>query len=66
MTLGQLGKKPSITKTGTRSFEERVASSALSLQLLHNVAVALDVKPVYGFVPIRGSFEQLADDKAMD
>lgn len=66
MTLEQLGNKLKMTKSGAKNLEEREASGALTIQYLKDVAFALDMKFVYGFVPKYGSFEKLVEIKAKD
>jgi len=66
MTLEQLGKKLNMTKTGVKNLEEREASRTITIQYLNDVALALDMKFVYGFVPRHGSFEKLIEIKAKD
>ena len=66
MTLEQLGKKLSMTKTGAKNLEAREASGTISIKYLKEVAMALDMKFVYGFVPKQGSFEKLVALKATD
>lgn len=66
MTLEQLGKKLDMTKSGAKNLEEREASGTITIQYLKDVAFALDMNFVYGFVPIHGSFEKLVEIKAKD
>lgn len=64
MTLEQLGRKLGITKQGAKRIEESEASGGITLKLLREVGAALEMKLVYGFIPIHGSLEQLIDQKA--
>ena len=66
MTLEQLGKKLGMTKTGAKNLEEREASGTITIKYLNDVALALDMKFVYGFVPKSGSFEKLVEIKAKE
>ena len=66
MTLEQLGKKLGMTKTGAKNLEEREASGTITIKYLNDVAFALDMKFVYGFVPKSGSFEKLVEIKAKE
>jgi predicted DNA-binding mobile mystery protein A len=66
MTLEQLGKRMRMTKTGAKNLERREASKTITIQYLDDVASALDMKFVYGFVPKYGSFEKLVEIKAKD
>ncbi len=51
-------------KTGAKNLEEREASGAITIQYLNDVAIVLDMKFVYGFVPNHESFEKLVETKA--
>jgi predicted DNA-binding mobile mystery protein A len=64
MTLEQLGNKLGMGKTGAKNLEEREASGSITIQYLNDVANALDLKFVYGFVSNHGSFEKLVETKA--
>ena len=64
ITLEQLGDKLCITKQGVKKIEEREASGSISINSLKEVGQAVDMKLVYGFVPIHGSIENLVDHKA--
>ncbi|MBX0335345.1 mobile mystery protein A [Pontibacter sp. HSC-14F20] len=64
MTLEQLGHKLGKTKQGIKKIEEREATGTVSLNVLKQVAEALDMQLVYGFVPKQGSMEKLVDQRA--
>lgn len=64
MTLEQLGKKLNMTKQGVKSLEISEVVGTISIKSLKEVGRALDMKFVYGFVPIDGSLEKLVDRKA--
>ncbi len=64
MTMEQLGNKLSITKQGVKKIEESEAKGSVSLKTLKEVAQALELQLVYGFVPKNGSIKQLVDKKA--
>ena len=64
MTLEQLGKRLNITKQGVKKIEEREANESISINLLKEIANALDMKFVYGFVPKKGSLEKLIEYKS--
>jgi predicted DNA-binding mobile mystery protein A len=51
MSLRQLGQKLFITPQSVREIEEREKKGTVSLNVLRQVASALDMKFVYGFVP---------------
>ena len=55
MTRDQLGTKLEMTKGAIQKIEEREASGQITINKLKDVAQALDMKFVYGFVPNDGS-----------
>lgn len=64
MTLNQLGRKLGMTAQGARDLEGREAAGSITINTLHEVAAAMDMKLVYGFVPDDGSFEKMAEARA--
>ena len=64
MWLEQLGRKLGITKQSTQSIEKREAEGSITIKALDEVARALDMKLVYGFVPIDGSIDNMIERKA--
>lgn len=64
MTLEQLGERLNITKQGVKKIEEREATESLSIKLLKQIGNALDMQFVYGFVPKKGSIDNLVNYKA--
>jgi predicted DNA-binding mobile mystery protein A len=66
MTLDQLGQKLNMTKMGVKKIEEREAAGSISIKVLQETANALDMRFVYGFIPLHGSVEKLVDMKAKE
>lgn len=66
MTLEQLGSRANMTKQGVKKIEEREASGSISIKLLKDIGKALDMRLVYGFVPLYGSVENLVDRRAKE
>lgn len=66
MTLEQFGNRMGKTRQGARRIELSEASGTISLKLLKEAGLALDMKLVYGFVPVQGSLESLIEQKARD
>ena len=64
MTLEQLGKKLNMTKQGAKRIEESEAAGTITIKSLKEVGNALEMKFVYGFVPMDGSIDSLIDRKA--
>ena len=66
MSLQQLGNKLKITPQSVKEIEQREANGSLTLNALKEVAEALDMKLVYGFVPKEQSLEKWIDKKAYE
>lgn len=64
MSLQQLGNKLSITKQSVLDIERREQEGSATIKSLREVANALDMKLVYGFVPKDGSLDALVEKKA--
>jgi len=64
MTREQLGFKLGSTKGAIQKIEEREAAGQITLNKLRGVGKALDMKFVYGFVPVDGSIENLINKRA--
>lgn len=64
MTREQLGTKLELTKGAIQKIEEREASGQITINKLKDVGQGLDMKFVYGFVPIDGSIENLISLKS--
>jgi predicted DNA-binding mobile mystery protein A len=60
----QVAKKLSVTRQGVHDIERREKDRSITLKALHEVANALDMQLVYGFVPKDGSLDALIDRKA--
>lgn len=66
MSMAQLAKKLSVTKQSVLEMEKREKEGAMTLKSLQQVARALDMQLVYGFVPNDGSLEALIERKATE
>ena len=66
MTMEQLGKKLSITKQGVMDIEKREKEGAITIKSLQEIAKAMDMKLVYGFVPNEGDLEQMIETRALE
>lgn len=64
MSLEQLGRKMGSSKQSVQNMEKREATGAITLSALNEVAKALDMELVYGFVPKGGSVQNLIEEKA--
>ena len=64
ISLEQLGAKLGITKQSVHHLEKREGDGSITIKALEEAAQALDMRLVYGFVPIDGSVERLIEKKA--
>lgn len=64
MTLEQLAKKLGVSKQNVQRLEKSEQEKSITLKSLHELADALDMQLVYGFVPKDGSLDALIDRKA--
>jgi predicted DNA-binding mobile mystery protein A len=64
MTMAQLGTKLNITRQGVKSIEGSEAKGTITINSLKDIAEALDLKFVYGFVPKDGTIDNLINSKA--
>ena len=66
MSMQQLGKKLFITRQGIKDIEEREKSGSITIKSLKEIGRVLNMKLVYGFVPIEGSLEALIEKRAIE
>ena len=68
MSLRQLGGRMSITPQSVKEIEEREKNGTISIKVLRQVAAALNMKFVYGFIPsertLKGMVEKRAEELA--
>lgn len=64
MTMQQLGNKLSVSKQGIMDMEKREIDGSITIKSMNEIARALDMQFVYGFVPKDGSMHALIDRKA--
>ena len=64
MTREQLGSKLKLSKGAIQKIEERESTGQITINKLRAVGQALDMKFVYGFVPINGTIDNLINLKA--
>jgi len=64
MTMQQLGNKLSVSKQGIMDMEKREKDGSITIKSMNEIARALDMQFVYGFVPKDGSLDALIDRKA--
>ena len=66
MSLQQVSNRLSITKQSVQEIEQREKNGSITIKSLREVAKALDMQLVYGFVTNDGSLETLIDRKAKE
>lgn len=66
MSLRQLGKKNNLTPQSISEMESREANGTISLNTLKDLARALDMRLVYGFIPNKGSIKQMIEQRAKE
>jgi predicted DNA-binding mobile mystery protein A len=66
MSMEQLGKKLSITKQGVMDIEKREKEGAVTIKSMKEIAKAMNMQFVYGFVPNAGSLEQMIETRALE
>lgn len=66
MSLRQLGNKMGSSAQGIKGLEKSEKNGTITIQSLNELAKALDMKLVYGFVPVDGSLDKMVGRKAMD
>lgn len=64
MSMQQLGKRLGITKQGVLDMEKRESEGAITIKSLQQIAHAMDMQLVYGFVPNDGSLDALIEKRA--
>lgn len=64
MSLKQLGKRLDMTAQGIKDLEQREQEETITLKALRQAGEGLNLKLVYGFVPIDGSLENMLDKRA--
>jgi predicted DNA-binding mobile mystery protein A len=66
MTLQQLGQRLKITPQSVRDLEIREAEGSITINRLREAAMAMDLKLVYGLVPIDGSISRKVEKRATE
>jgi len=66
MSMQQLGNKLNVSKQGILDIEKREKDGAITIKSLKEIARALDMQLVYGFVPNEGSLNALIEKRATE
>jgi len=66
MSMRQLGNRLNISRQGVMDMEKREKDGAITIKSLREIARALDMQLVYGFVPNDGSLDALIEKRATE
>ena len=66
MSMPQLGNKLNISKQGVMDMEKREKDGSITIKSLREIARAMDMQLVYGFVPNDGSLDALIEKRATE
>lgn len=66
MSMQQLGNKLNVSKQGIMDIEKREKDGSITIKSLREIARALDMQLVYGFVPNDGSLDALIEKRATE
>jgi len=66
MSMEQLGNKLSISKQAIMDIERREKEGSITIKSLKEIARALDMQLVYGFIPNDGSLDALIEKRATE
>ena len=66
MSMQQLGNKLNVSKQSVMDIEKREKDGAITIKSLREIARAMDMQLVYGFVPNDGSLEALIEKRATE
>ena len=66
MSLRQLGQKLSITPQSVKEIEERERNGTISIKVLKQVASALNMHFVYGFIPEDNTLDAMIEKRAAE
>jgi predicted DNA-binding mobile mystery protein A len=66
MSMQQLGNKLNVSKQGIMDIEKREKEGSITIKSLREIARAMDMQLVYGFVPNDGSLDSLIEKRATE
>jgi len=66
MSMQQLGNKLNVSRQGVMDIERREKEGSITLKSLWEIARAMDMQLVYGFVPNNGSLDALIEKRATE
>ncbi len=66
MSMQQLGNRLNVSKQGVMDMEKREKDGSITIKSLREIARAMDMQLVYGFVPNDGSLDALIEKRATE
>ncbi len=66
MSMQQLGNKLNVSRQGVMDIEKREKHGSITIKSLREIARAMDMQLVYGFVPNDGSLDALIEKRATE
>lgn len=66
MSMQQLGNKLKVSRQGVMDIEKREKDGSITIKSLREIARAMDMQLVYGFVPNDGSLDALIEKRATE
>lgn len=66
MSLGQMGRRLEISAQSVKELEEREAGGTITLNTLREAGKALNMKLVYGFVPMDRSLNKMVEKRTKE
>jgi len=66
MTLKQLGNRLNITPQSVKEIEDREKNGSLTLNILRKFGEVMQMKLVYGYIPEKGSLNEIINAKAYE
>jgi predicted DNA-binding mobile mystery protein A len=66
MSMQQMGNKLNVSKQGVMDIEKREKEGSITIKSLREIARAMDMQLVYGFVPNGGSLDTLIEKRATE
>lgn len=66
MSMQQLGNKLKVSKQGIMDIEKREKDGSITIKSLREIARAMDMEVVYGFVPNDGSLDAFIEKRATE
>lgn len=66
MSMQQLGNKLNVSRQGVMDMENREKDGSITIRSLREIARAMDMQLVYGFVPNEGSLDDLIEKRATE